>query len=158
MFFRLYYFVHVNSRGMLFKCVGEMFVFTGPRDLSDHSWNLQSLIATNHPQQSPVMTSLEQLVQDWLDLDKVRIHLANREAVILHYMGSREKQGPRSRGYGNQETTRSSKVGSGIYLPDHPFIIKGEILFKGRESSLGPQVRFILDPSTCAVTDHECRP
>lgn len=38
---------------------------------------------------------------------------------------------------------------------DHPFIIGDDIVFKGRESSLGPQVRFILDLSACVVADNE---
>lgn len=69
------------------------------------------------------MTSLEQLVQDWLDLDKVRICFTNRDPIILHCMGSRKRQGPRFKDYGNQEITRSWRAGLGIYLPDHPSII-----------------------------------
>ena len=47
------------------------------------------------------MTSLEQLVQNWLDLDKVRICLADLDPIVLHCMDSRKRQGPRSRHYGN---------------------------------------------------------
>jgi hypothetical protein len=94
------------------------------KDLSDRSWHLRPLIAPYRPQQSPIMTSLERLVQDWLDLDKVRIRFANGVAIVLHCVGSRKRQGPRSRDYGNQEITRSLRVDSGIYLPDRPPIIR----------------------------------
>lgn len=86
------------------------------------------------------MASLEQLVQEWLDLDKVRICFAKRDALVIHCVGRRKQQGPRSRDYGNRESTRNLKEGSGIYLSYHPSIVGGEILFEGRESSLGPQV------------------
>jgi len=68
------------------------------------------------------MISLEQLVQNWLDLDKVRICLVNWDPTMLHCMVSRKRQGPRSRNYGNQEITRNWRVGSGTYLPDRRFI------------------------------------
>jgi len=104
------------------------------------------------------MTSLEQLVQEWLDMDKVRICFADKDIVLLHYMCSRKRQGPRYNGYGNQEITGSSRAGSGMYLPDHLLLSGGEILFKGRESNLGLQVRLILGLSAGVVANREHRP
>ena len=69
------------------------------------------------------MTSLGQLVQDWLDLDKVRICSTTWDSIMPHYTGSWKRQGPRFRDYGNQKIARSWRVGSGIYLPVRPFII-----------------------------------
>ena len=70
------------------------------------------------------MTRLEQLVQDWLDLDKVRICLAAWDPTMPHWVDSWKRQGPRFRDYGNQEITRSWRVGSGIYQLDHSVIVE----------------------------------
>lgn len=128
MFSRLHYFIHVYSCGMLLKFVlrGDVVCLNRTScDLSDHSWHIQSLIAQNHPQQSPVMASLEQLVQDWLDLDKVRIHFVDRDAIILYDMGSRKRQGPRSRDCGDREIIRSLRVDSGIFSTRSPVYHRG---------------------------------
>jgi hypothetical protein len=90
------------------------------------------------------MPSLEQLVQDWLCLDKVRICLAKRSAILLYCMDSRKRQGLKSRDYGNREITRNLREGSGIYHQITLLSSGSEISLKGRESSSGQQVRSIL--------------